>query len=289
MKDNKFTFFESYHKALSRLSDGRYGRVIRAVCNYAFHDEEPNFEEDSTEAVAWDLMKPIIDNGIEISKVRSESGSKGGANGKGVSRNVGNKFAAKDESLANNSKTIAKENFANDESIATDFQNNSGKDMERKGYGKEMEWEREQDATTPPQLEDVVLYFDEHDKGKTSDPNKFFSHFDSLGWVSNGQPIVNWQSRADMWISEDIKKSARKPPSEPFVLKRLTKEEYEEREAKRQESEYENFKGVIDWIRHNPESNASASIKAALQNGTLDKYPDLKKDAESLFFTTSLQ
>ena len=289
MKDNKFTFFESYHKALSRLSDGRYGRVIRAVCNYAFHDEEPNFEEDSTEAVAWDLMKPIIDNGIEISKVRSESGSKGGANGKGVSRNVGNKFAAKDDSLANNSKTIAKENFANDESIAPDSQNNSGKDMERKGLGKEMEWEREQDATTPPQLEDVVLYFDEHDKGKASDPNKFFSHFDSLGWVSNGQPIVNWQSRADMWINEDIKKSAGKPHSEPFVLKRLTKEEYEEREAKRQESEYENFKGVIDLIRHNPESNASASIKTALQNGTLDKYPDLKKDAESLFFTTSLQ
>ena len=289
MKDNKFTFFESYHKALSRLSDGRYGRVIRAVCNYAFHDEEPNFEEDSTEAVAWDLMKPIIDNGIEISKVRSESGSKGGANGKGVSRNVGNKFAAKDESLANNSKTIAKENFANDESIATDFQNNSGKDMERKGYGKEMEWEREQDATTPPQLEDVVSYFDEHDKGKASDPNKFFSHFDSLGWVSNGQPIVNWQSRADMWISEDIKKSAGKPPSEPFVLKTPTKEEYAEMEVKRQESEYERFKGLIDLIRREPGNIGREPLKKVLQNGTLDKYPDLKKDAESLFFTTSLQ
>lgn len=288
MKDNKFTFFESYHKALSRLSDGRYGRVIRAVCNYAFHDEEPNFEEDSTEAVAWDLMKPIIDNGIEISKVRSESGSKGGANGKGVSRNVGNKFAAKDESLANNSKTIAKENFANDDSIAPFLKNNSGKDKEE-DKEEEMEWEEERITPTPPQLEDVVLYFDEHDKGKASDPNKFFSHFDSLGWVSNGQPIVNWKSRADMWISEDIKKSAGKPPSEPFVLKPPTKEEYAEMEAKRQESEYERFKGLIDLIRREPGNIGREPLNKVLQNGTLDKYPDLKKDAESLFFTTSLQ
>ena len=266
MKDKKFTFFESYHKALSRLSDEHYGRIVRAISKFVFDGEEPDFSED-TDWVIWELTKPIIERGFEISNARKEA-------------NLSRKSFSGGAPLGNRNSAKQQQTTTKQQQTTTDMD---------KDKDNEMEWEGEQDALTPPQLEDVVLYFDEHDKGKASDPNKFFSHFDSLGWVSNGQPIVNWQSRADMWISEDIKKSAGKPPSEPFVLKRLTKEEYEEREAKRQESEYENFKGVIDLIRHNPESNASASIKTALQNGTLDKYPDLKKDAESLFFTTSLQ
>ena len=282
MKDNKFTFFESYHEALSRVPDDQYGRIVRAICNYAFYDVEPDFK-DNTDFVAWMLIKPIVDNGREISKVRSESGAKGGANGKGVSRNVGNRFAAKDESLANNSKTLAKEKYANDESIATESQNNSGKDMERKGLGKEMEWEGEQDAPTHPQLEDVVLYFDEHDKGKVSDPNKFFSYFESMGWMKSGQPIINWQSRADVWISEDVKKSAGKPPSEPFVLKNPTKEEYAEKEAQRKKSEYDRFRGMVGQVLGNPDSLARAPLKTALEKGLLDEYPDLKQMAESLF------
>ena len=282
MKDNKFTFFESYHEALSRVPDEQYGRIVRAICNYAFYDVEPDFK-DNTDFVAWMLIKPIVDNGKDITKVRSESGAKGGANGKGVSRNAGNRYAAKDESIANNSKTIANENFANDESIATESQNNSGKDMERKGLGKEMEWEWEKDAPTPPQLEDVVLYFNEHDKGKVSDPNKFFSHFDSLGWVKNGQPIVNWQSRADMWINEDVKKSAGKPLPEKFIMKPPAKEEYAEKEAKRKKSEYDRFRGMVEQVQGNPESLARKSIKTAFENGSLDSYPDLKQIAESLF------
>lgn len=282
MKDNKFTFFESYHEALSRVPDDQYGRIVRAICNYAFYDVEPDFK-DNTDFVAWMLIKPIVDNGREISKVRSESGAKGGANGKGVSRNAGNRYAAKDESIANNSKTLAKEKYANDESIATESQNNSGKDMERKGLGKEMEWEGEQDAPTHPQLEDVVLYFDEHDKGKVSDPNKFFSYFESMGWMKNGQPIINWQSRADLWISEDVKKSAGKPPSEPFALKNPTKEEYAEKEAQRKKSEYDRFRGMVEQVLGNPDSLARAPLKTALEKGLLDEYPDLKQMAESLF------
>ncbi len=268
MKDNKkkyFAFFESYDETLSIDSDERYGRMVRAMSAYAFRGEEPNFEETNDRQL-WLMTKPIIDNGMKLSKVRSESGAKGGYAKAAVMANSG-------KTLANSGKTMV---------------NDSGEDMD-KDKDKEMEWEGEQDALTPPQLEDVVLYFDEHDKGKASDPNKFFSHFDSLGWVSNGQPIVNWQSRADMWISEDVKKSAGKPPSEPFVLKTPTKEEYAEMEAKRQESEYERFKGLIDLIRREPGNIGREPLKKVLQNGTLDKYPDLKKDAESLFFTTSLQ
>ncbi len=47
MKDNKYNFFESYHKALSRVSNERYGRIVRAMCEYAFNGIVPNFADDA--------------------------------------------------------------------------------------------------------------------------------------------------------------------------------------------------------------------------------------------------
>ena len=46
MKDNKYSFFESYHKALSRVSDERYGRVVRAMSEFAFNGIVPDFEDN---------------------------------------------------------------------------------------------------------------------------------------------------------------------------------------------------------------------------------------------------
>lgn len=291
MKHRKFNFFESYHRSLSRANYERYGRIVYAISAFVFDGEEPAFSDDG-DWMLWDLIWPIIENGIEISKIRSESGAKGGASGKGVSRNLGNKFASKDETLANKSKTIAKEKYANEESIATESQNNSGMEMERKGDGKEMEWECEEERIKPthPQLEEVVSYFNQHDPNKVSDAQKFFNHFSSLGWAKNGQPIVNWQSRADMWISEDVKKSAGKPsPNEAFNWKPPTEEEKAQREVKRHEDEYNRFKGTIDLVRENPQSLAYSSLLAAFKNGILDKYPTLKEEAKSLLSTRDLQ
>ena len=72
MKDKKFTFFESYHKALSRLSDEHYGRIVRAISKFVFDGEEPDFSED-TDCVIWELTKPIIERGFEISNARREA------------------------------------------------------------------------------------------------------------------------------------------------------------------------------------------------------------------------
>ena len=103
MKDNKYSFFESYHKALSRVTDERYGRVVRAMCEFAFKGIAPNFADDA-DWIVWELIKPIIERGQEISEARAEAGRKG----KGVSRNKGNHHAAKEGSgtKAKQSKSI---------------------------------------------------------------------------------------------------------------------------------------------------------------------------------------
>ncbi len=98
--DKKFLFFESYHKALSRVPDDCYGRVVRGMAEFVFEGAEPLFEND-LDGVAWELIKPILQRGQEISKLRAEAGSKG----KGISRNAGNNNAAKDKTMQNNSKS----------------------------------------------------------------------------------------------------------------------------------------------------------------------------------------
>ncbi len=126
MKEHKFSFFESYHRALSRVSNERYGRVVRAMCAYAFMDEQPSFEDDA-DWIVWELIKPILERGHEISQARAEAGRHGGLNGKGITRNTGNQNAKKEENekqKQNNSKTIASEK-----------QNNSGIGI-GKGIGK---------------------------------------------------------------------------------------------------------------------------------------------------------
>ena len=99
-KDNKYSFFESYHNALARVSDERYGRVVRAMSSFVFKQEEPNFTDDA-DWIVWELIRPILERGMEISKSRADAGANGGRKGKGVSRNKGNRNAAKDTPESN--------------------------------------------------------------------------------------------------------------------------------------------------------------------------------------------
>lgn len=77
-KDSKYSFFESYHNALARVSDERYGRVVRAMSSFVFKQEEPNFTDDA-DWMVWELIRPILEHGQELAKVRAEAGKKGGA------------------------------------------------------------------------------------------------------------------------------------------------------------------------------------------------------------------
>ena len=103
MSQKKYNFFESYHQALSRVPDDCYGRVVKAMSDYVFNGIEPNLK-DTLDLLAWDLIKPILVKGEELSRIRANAGQAGGLKGRGVTRNIGNDFAAQKQ---NNSKSIA--------------------------------------------------------------------------------------------------------------------------------------------------------------------------------------
>ena len=134
--DKKFSFFESYHRALQRVSDERYGRMVRAMSSFVFNDEKPNFSDDA-DWVVWELMRPILERGIEISKIRSEAGGNGGRRGKGVSRNNGNKNAVKVKKQKQNNSKQKQNNSKQKQNNSKQKQNNSGVGIEI-GIGKDI-------------------------------------------------------------------------------------------------------------------------------------------------------
>lgn len=123
MTNKKYSFFESYHKALSRVSDERYGRVVRAMSEFAFIGVEPNFVDDA-DWVVWELIHPIIARGQEISEARADAGRKG----KGVSRNTGNSHAVKEPDTQNQNKTIQNNTKQNGEGIGKGIGKGSNKE-----------------------------------------------------------------------------------------------------------------------------------------------------------------
>lgn len=102
--NRKYTFFESYHNALCRVPDEAYGRIVRSMSDYVFNGVEPQLS-DPTDLMAWELIKPILVKGIELSEIRANAGRAG----KGTSRNAGN-INAKKQNNTNQNKNNTNQN-----------------------------------------------------------------------------------------------------------------------------------------------------------------------------------
>ena len=101
-KRDRFTFFRSYQEVIDKCGKDDQLKIYRSIAKFALDGEEPQFDNTTLEMM-WILIRPIL----RKSEVRSDSGRTGGKNGKGVSRNKGNKNAEKQKQI--NSKTKAKQ------------------------------------------------------------------------------------------------------------------------------------------------------------------------------------
>jgi hypothetical protein len=73
----QFTFYESFFKAVSRIKKkADKADAYDMICAYALYQEEPDLESASDAvAIAFELLRPVLDK----AKERSESGKKGGS------------------------------------------------------------------------------------------------------------------------------------------------------------------------------------------------------------------
>ena len=89
MQRTQFTFYESFFKAVSRIKKkADKADAYDMICAYALYQEEPDLESASDAvAIAFELLRPVLDK----AKERSESGKKGGSKPEANAKQTGSK------------------------------------------------------------------------------------------------------------------------------------------------------------------------------------------------------
>lgn len=101
--------------------------------------------------------------------------------------------------------------------------------------------EKKKKSVCPPSLQELRDFVQEEQL--PIDTEKFFNHYESIGWRKSGQPITDWKALVRMWAAEDIKKAAA-----PGSGMNATEREQEESEEKPQ----------MAMIKYNPMSKTEA-------------------------------
>ena len=236
-----FLFYPSFHDALEGLDDATYGKLTRALADYAFKNKEPKLT--GLEKMFFDMAKPLIDK----SKAKSNAGKTGGQNGAGVSRNKGNNNASKKVSnqYQNNNKTIAKQNQNESESISNQYQNNNKtirdidididkdiegdidkdkKDISNSLYSsteledidiekKKVIKEKKQTRFIPPTIDEISAYCQERKNNVNAE--KFFSHYESVGWMIGKNKMKDWRRAVITWELNDKDRPSYSAPPQP--------------------------------------------------------------------------
>lgn len=95
MQRTQFTFYESFFKAVSRIKKkADKADAYDMICAYALYQEEPDLDSASDAvAIAFELLRPVLDK----AKERSESGKKGGSKPEANAKQTGSKPEANDK------------------------------------------------------------------------------------------------------------------------------------------------------------------------------------------------
>lgn len=125
MQRTQFTFYESFFKAVSRIKKkADKADAYDMICAYALYQEEPDLDSASDAvAIAFELLRPVLDK----AKERSESGKKGGSKPEANAKQTGSKpeaNAKQGETASKKEKEIEVENEVEVE-IENEIDNNS--------------------------------------------------------------------------------------------------------------------------------------------------------------------
>lgn len=76
---DRFFFWRSYWEAIAKLeTDEERGMFVRAMCEYAFEDVEPDFGDNAMLDFAWTMISRQVRESVRMGRRASESGKTGG-------------------------------------------------------------------------------------------------------------------------------------------------------------------------------------------------------------------
>lgn len=177
---SSFTFYLSFEKAISKLDDNNQLIVYRAISRYSLFGEIP--QVDGFAAIAWELIKPILDK----SRIRSINGAK--AKGKSKPNLVGNQNAvskngAKTKQKQSKNEAKTKRDRDRDRINIEDKSSNNGADKSTR--------------FVPPSLIDVQEYIQKNNY--LVDASTFIDFYTSKGWMVGSNKMKDWKAAVRTW------------------------------------------------------------------------------------------
>lgn len=186
LERSSFTFYLSFEKAISKLDDNNQLIVYRAISRYSLFGEIP--QVDGFAAIAWELIKPILDK----SRIRSINGTK--AKGKSKPNLIGNQNAVS----KNEAKTKLKQS-KNEAKTKRDRDKDRDRDRDRINIEDKSSNNGADKSTrfVPPSLIDVQEYIQKNNY--SVDALTFIDFYTSKGWMVGSNKMKDWKAAVRTW------------------------------------------------------------------------------------------
>lgn len=191
MAAEKFSFWISFYESLKGLPPEDFKKIISAMCEKAFYDNE--IELEGNLKALFTLIKPVIEKSLRLSNIRSEQGKKGGRPRKEKANESKEKLIKANES---NKEPNKKEKIE--------------KKLERKSEKKDINDNSEQSSISKkkepfhkPNLLEIRAYCSEHNY--CVNPEAFFNYYESNGWKVGKNPMKDWKAAVRTWHCNERK------------------------------------------------------------------------------------
>ena len=203
-KIESFTFFRSYHEALSELCDRDKKALLVAITNYVFDDITPEFK--GVKKSIWSLIEPHL----KVSKIKANSAKK------------------KSNQNQNEIKSKSKQNH-NSTSVLSEKENKKekkNKEIEIEDSERENIKREKPTGFTPPTLTEIINFAKSIDFNDEEYCERFYNHYQSVGWVNGaGNKIQDWKLLFKNWVKKDKEKSKPQKSKMDLVFEQFLEEE----------------------------------------------------------------
>ena len=78
MAKDRFLFWRSYYDALMLLDNSDAGRLVKAMCAFAFDERETDLSDSAALRLAWTMVSGEIRESVESGRVQAERGRRSG-------------------------------------------------------------------------------------------------------------------------------------------------------------------------------------------------------------------
>lgn len=219
---NKFTWFPKFTKALERMPEGPRAQMLWAIVQYGANGVEPEFNSDNcsvevgidadgepiTVDYSWNMetifetIREDIDNSVEA-RARNKGGrprkAKPEPEPEPRNGNGGFEVSETDKTGVSESENGGFEVSETQETppyIPNHTSPNQAIDSPIQGRADAMPAAPE--GFEPPTLDECRAYFAAN--CISGDPDKFWAHYESQGWIrSNGMPVTSLKAAAMLW------------------------------------------------------------------------------------------